>query len=293
MPVIPSTSELTKSRDGIENPHREDSWLGYLYHENSKYGRRKSLKEFYHFGQIRNDPDTIKTFIRHFKGYDDVPKIELPMVSFNSPYSFEEIVLKRRSVRDYSNEPISFERFANLLVLSYGITGSMPYDVGEDQFLRAAPSAGALYPLEIYPVVFNVSTLEKGLYHFNVKDRCLELLKPGDFLKESFSLFCDQEVVLQSGALLIITAMTDRSMYKYKNRGMRFIYMDAGHLGQQIYLCATAQDLGACALGGFYDYEVEKFLDIDGFYETALYGITLGPMTKEDHETSNDLRETF
>jgi SagB-type dehydrogenase family enzyme len=110
-----------------------------------------------------------------------------------------------------------------------------------------------------------------------------------------YSLCCDQQLVLDCGVLLLITAFPERTLYKYRNRGMRFIYMDTGHLGQNIYLAATGEDLGACALGGFYDYEIENFLEIDGFHETMVYALTVGTRSQDggEDESQANLEEAF
>ena len=258
-------------------------WMEYeeafLYHENSKFGRRKSQKDFVHIGQLRANKNLVSAMTRQWKVYPHVEYKPLPsVVDFLAEpgMSLEEAIVRRRSSRCFSGKAISWKAFARMLVLSYGITGEMPYDTSDIQYLRASPSAGALYPLEIYPVVFHVEELEMGVYHYNVRDNALGLLKEGDFREELFALCTEQDMVRDAGGVFLITAQPLRTMRKYRERGLRFIYLDAGHLAQNMYLLAVSSGCGACALGGLYDWEVEDFLGIDGFYETVIYAVVVG-----------------
>lgn len=272
---------LLKEIEKIAYPPREwDEYrVAFLYHEHSKFGRRKSERDFIHIGQLRQNRELISLMTKHFKKYPEVTYQPLPSLlelSSSESVSLLEAIVRRRSIREFSGKEMPFEIFARLLVFSYGITGEMPYDTGDIQYLRASPSAGALYPLEVYAVVLMVENLPRGVYHYNGKENAIGLLKEGDFKDFLVNICTEQEMIRQASVVFFLTAYPLRIMRKYRERGLRFIYLDAGHMAEHIYLLATAYGFGACALGGMYDREVEAFLGIDGFYETVVYAVAVG-----------------
>lgn len=142
--------------------------------------------------------------------------------------------------------------------------------------LRAAPSAGALYPIEIYPVINSVDGLARGGYHYSPQDHSLELIKEGDLRLQAVQVALDQEIVGNANVALFMTAVFQRSQWKYGQRAHRYILLEAGHIGQNIYLAATSMGLGACAVGAFFDDEINRMLGIDGTREAVVYLIIVG-----------------
>lgn len=140
---------------------------------------------------------------------------------------------------------------------------------------RVYPSAGARYPLEIYLVVNRVKSLEKGLYHYNVKEHSLELLRKDNFDKFMAEI-TGQDLVAKAGVVIFISAILDRTRVKYGDRGYRFVLLDAGHLAQNVYLVSEALKLQCCSIGGFIDDELNKLLDLEGTSEKVIYLIALG-----------------
>jgi len=141
---------------------------------------------------------------------------------------------------------------------------------------RNAPSAGALYPIETYSFAKNVDGLERGLYHYNVKSHLLEKLDAGDF---SFSLAkacLGQEMLLSAAAIFVWSGIFFRSKWKYKQRAYRYVYLDCGHIAQNLALCASALGLGSCQVGAFYDDELNDILGLDGEQESAIYLSVVG-----------------
>ena len=143
--------------------------------------------------------------------------------------------------------------------------------------LRVSPSAGARYPLEIYPLIFSAKDLDCGIYHYNVKSHSLELLKKGDF-KSQFFKCVGQDMILKCSMLIVISAIFNRTKDKYGERGYRYVLLDAGHLAQNAYLIATRLSLGCCTIGGFLDNEINKLLKIDGLTESSIYLIAIGTL---------------
>ncbi|MFW6129796.1 MAG: SagB/ThcOx family dehydrogenase [Atribacterota bacterium] len=279
MPYIKNKNEIDKIIEKYENDQSKHYKYAIDFHYNTRYHPSKNHDDFSHIGFIKTKPSIVLSNLKHFKEYPHKPSIQLPDIVDiinGSEKSFEEIVLKRRSERDYNEKPISFQSLAKILIFSYGITGKLDFGYKIPQYLRASPSGGALYPLEIYPVVFNVESLENGIYHYNVLKNNIELLKKGNYRKEILDIFIDQKMIEKSNVLFVITGVLKRSLYKYRNRGLRFIYFDAGHLAENMYLSAVSNGLGSCALGGFYDEKLDKLLDIDGKKEVSIYSVVVG-----------------
>ena len=202
-----------------------------------------------------------------FKTYPTAPRVALPRPA-PMPMRLDEALNRRRSLRDYRDAPIALDVLSALLHAAQGIT--------EPTYpKRAAPSAGALYPLEVYVSVQRVQDLTPGLYHYAVREHALEFLR--EDVRQPLTVAClDQEHVPTAAVVFILTAIFQRERWKYKGRAYRYILMEAGHVGQNIYLAATALGLGACAIGAFYDDMLNDLLGVDGDEEAALYVLTVG-----------------
>lgn len=239
-----------------------------LYHENSKYFNYQGLS-------FAPDERLIFAMSRGFKVYHSSKRIPLPREYPISGQSLEEVIWARRTVRQFSGKSIEPVGLSKILHLSYGLTG---INLGSRHYwpLRAAPSAGALYPIEIYVAALNVSEIEPGLYHYSVLDHALECLGRGDFRGSLYSLCMCQDFLKSAPVALILTAVFSRTRIKYGERAYRFVLIDTGHVGQNIYLAATACGLGAVTVGGFYDDEVNDLLNIDGVNESAVYLAAVG-----------------
>jgi SagB-type dehydrogenase family enzyme len=204
-----------------------------------------------------------------YKTYPDAERFVLgDPVGFQG-LNVEEALETRRSVRDYSARPLSLEKLSRLLHAAQGIT---------DQRLgfRAAPSAGALYPLELYPVIHNVSGLASGVYHYDVQAHALELLEQGDFRGRVTQAGLYQQFLGQANVCFILSAIFQRTRWKYRERAYRYVLLEAGHVGQNLYLAATSMALGACAVGAFLDHQLNDLLGLDGVLEAVLYVVSVG-----------------
>ncbi|MFH1287265.1 MAG: SagB/ThcOx family dehydrogenase, partial [bacterium] len=205
-----------------------------------------------------------------YKNYHGKAKINLPPPDYKG-LSLEETIKKRRSVRNFKKEPLSLKELSILLFAADGITkkeGDFGY--------RSAPSAGALYPIEIYSIVHNVDKLKQGIYHYSFLDHSLELIKEGNFKKEIVHAASDQETTGEAGVTFVLTSIWQRITRKYGERGYRYTFIEAGHIGQNIYLETVSLGLGCVAVGAFFDDELNKLLGIDGENESALYILSVG-----------------
>lgn len=204
-----------------------------------------------------------------YKTYPEAKRISLPAPSRGTA-SVEEAIRDRRSHRYFLDEPMSLAQLSAVLLAGNGITARGTVD------LRAAPSGGALYPVDLYAVVHNIDGLQPGLYHFQVSDSSLELVQSGDFADKMHVAANEQDAVGRSPVTLIMAARFDRSTQKYADRGYRYTYIEAGAICENIYLEATALGLGTVAVGSFNDAEVNAFLGVDGLREAALLLMPVG-----------------
>lgn len=210
-------------------------------------------------------PDTYKRYP------DALEVIDLPGPKKTHGMGLWQVIAERRSIREYSAQPLSLEELTQLLWATQGITAR---DFGFE--FRAAPSAGALYPCETYLVVNRVRNLEPGVYHYVVAEAKLELLRRGDFARDIAAACLDQQMCASAAVVFAWTAIPARSRWKYGERAYRYMYLDAGHIGGQLHLAAVALGLGCCAIGAFFDDEVNAVLGVDGEEETILYLSSVG-----------------
>ena len=142
--------------------------------------------------------------------------------------------------------------------------------------LRTTPSAGALYPVEPYVVVHSVEGIAPGVYHYGVRSHCLECIRQGDHRSRVARAALDQQMAYTATVVFVWTAVFARSKWKYDQRAHRYVYLDAGHIAQNVALAAQAMDLGSCQVAAFYDDEVNALLEVDGTAESAIYMTVVG-----------------
>jgi SagB-type dehydrogenase family enzyme len=184
-----------------------------------------------------------------------------------------QCLARRRSQRRYQRRELSREEIGELLWATQGVTAA-----AGQLLLRASPSAGALYPVETYVAVHRVEDLEQGIWHFQVPGAALELIVPGDCRRELVEAGLGQDFLGTAAAVFIWTGVLNRARWKYRERAIRYLFLDAGHICQNLMLAATALGLGACPVGAFFDEEVEALVRVDGIEEVALYLAAVGPL---------------
>ena len=127
-------------------------------------------------------------------------------------------------------------------------------------------------------MVNNVDTLSQGIYHYNVRKHALELLKEGDFRKEITNAGLWQDMLGEANVTIVLSAVFERTQRKYKDRSLRYIHMEAGHIGQNISLQAVSLGLGSVCVGAFYDEQVNRLIGLDGTTESAIYLQAVGAL---------------
>jgi len=186
-----------------------------------------------------------------------------------------KVIEQRRTVRRYDEATqLTLEELSYLLWMTQGIK-----HVSEKTSLtlRTVPSAGSRHPFETYVALRRVQNLEKGIYHFIPQRHSLRLFIPGEEILNQFSEATNrQNHVLTCAATFIWVALPYRSYYRYGTRAYRYVFLDAGHVCQNLYLAAEAIDYGVCAIGAYNDEQVNALLNLDGKEQFVAYLATLG-----------------
>jgi SagB-type dehydrogenase family enzyme len=206
-----------------------------------------------------------------YKASPGAPVVTLPEPSLDGGLPAAKAIATRRSTRSYTNTPMRLDELSRFLFLTSGISA--------DKFgnaRRTAPSSGALYPIEVYPIVNNVEGIERGVYHYAYREHALELLRAEDMRSRLVEQGLGQEFLGQCGAVLFVTMILQRMRPKYQDRSYRYGLLEAGHVGENAYLAATEMGLGACGIGAFMDDAMNEMLGVDGVEEAVVYMLAVG-----------------
>jgi len=206
-----------------------------------------------------------------YKEYPDAEKIELPSFAPSRPMNLDSALKQRKSIRDFQVKPISKGQLSYLLWASTGIER-----IEQGREFRTAPSAGALYPIETYVIANDVRKLEAGLYHYSVKAHELELIMQGDFRRPITAAALGQGMCAAAAAVFVWSAVFERCKWKYGQRAYRYIYLDAGHIAENLALAAVSLNLGTCEIGALFDDEVNAIVGIDGAEESVVLMAVVG-----------------
>jgi SagB-type dehydrogenase family enzyme len=179
---------------------------------------------------------------------------QLPQPRYDGNVSVEHALQMRRSVRSYQNDPLSISDISQILWSAQGISSPRGF--------RTAPSAGALYPLELYMVAGNIKTLPAAIYRYAPGDHLLIKRVSGDRRSELSRAALRQSSIRKAPAVLLFCAVYERVTGKYGQRGIRYVHMEVGHAAQNACLQATALGLNAVVIGAFRDAEVKMIADL-------------------------------
>lgn len=191
--------------------------------------------------------------------------IPLPAPQLSGQRALERVLFERRSIREYSNEPLTLAELGQLLWSCQGITSKEGF--------RTAPSAGAVFPLEVYAAVDHVEDLAPGIYHYrpgpDLLEHRLERVKDGATGAELFALSTKQDFIAQAAVNVLLTSVTARMVEKYgADVALRYVFMEMGHVAQNLHLQAEALDLGLVAVGYLDEGAVRALLGaaVDPYY---------------------------
>jgi SagB-type dehydrogenase family enzyme len=228
-------------------------------------------------------PDCSYTYPGAIKRYSGATLVQLPAPE-PATMALGAALAERASCRRFAPQPLTKAQLSAVLKAAYGVCGQS--SAGETHLReRAVPSAGGCYPLEVYLLLWNVEGIRSGTYHYDPLQHALEYLQAEPPRSRIPSLFLDQPYLADVGAIVILTAVVERQLYRYGDRGYRYLLIEAGHVAQNVGLVAAAVDVGCLNLGGFLDDTVAALLDLQQDCEVALYGVALGtPATRNREE---------
>lgn len=206
----------------------------------------------------------LQTQLNETKTELDKAKAEIAKVK---SASLEELLRQRRSIRSYADAPLTKDEVMKLLWAGQGITAAWGG--------RTAPSAGALYPLELYVAIGNVEGLAPGVYKYDSRQNKLNLVKEGDVRSSLAQAALGQSCVRDGAINIVIAAVYKRTTAKYGARGERYVHIEVGHAAQNICLEATSLGLGLVTVGAFDDTAVAKIMSMSAD-EVPLYVIPVG-----------------
>jgi SagB-type dehydrogenase family enzyme len=259
--------------------------LWELFHENSKLDRSSPTLSK---GELRQWICQLEETLS-FKGFPAVP-LPTRLPALNVPLG--KAILSRMSVRDLAPNQLKLKDVAALLHFGYGVNR----DKAVSDFVRrqrVVPSAGGLYPLEIFLHSSRVKGLTPGLYHYNPSSHSLRFLRKGNHSYEIAKSFVQRSIPKRASLLIFITAMFERSVFKYIDRGYRYVLFEAGHVAQNINLVSTALGLGCVNIGGFFDREIDAFLKLDGAMHSTIYTLGIGMRTERCLTSSKTKRRAY
>lgn len=241
----------------------EDEGIGQRYLKETRYSRAG-------LGERRRSYPPAPPF----KAYPQAAR-RLPLHPLKEPRAANlwETLARRRSLRTYHDRYLSQDELAALVWATQGVTLAT-----RSYLLRTAPSAGALYPVETYLAIHKVEEVPPGIWHLHLPDFALELLKEADTRQALVQAGLGQKFLGDAAVVFIWTGILNRARWKYRERAIRYIFLDAGHICQNLMLAATALNLGCCPVGAFFDEEVEALVGADGQEEVALYLAAVGPL---------------
>ena len=193
--------------------------------------------------------------------------VHLPEPKTDSDSALEETLSARRSIRHYTDAPLPLSHISQLMWAAQGIT--------HDRGYRTAPSAGALYPLEIYAVIGNAENLDAGIYHYQPEGHQLKPVKAGDQRKALCSAGLSQSAIRSAPVSIVITGVFERTTGKYGKRGLQYVFMEAGHAAQNVLLQAVSLKLAAVPIGAFDNQAVSRLMGLPES-ETPLYILPVG-----------------
>lgn len=258
-PIFVAT-DMSEARERLVGSRHLFS-VSELYHENSKITLSMPT--------VSQSAESIRVATGGFKRYVHAPRFPLPPPQAHQrPASLWAAIIERRSRREYSTLPLGLQFVSELVFFTLGTS--------DKSSRRCLPSAGGLYPLELYIAALHVNGLDAGVYHYDVRCHSLSQLQTGDCRPHLIKAIFIEEAVQTAAAVVILTGMFGRSKIKYGERAYRFVLLEAGHAMQNLCLAGTALGLGVCPVGGFVDDNMNDLLDIDGVEEAAVYAATIG-----------------
>ena len=260
-----------------------DESLWETFHENSKFSKFEVYPTNTEAREIMDD-------LWPAMPYSGFPIIDLPSERAPLDSPLETLLEKRVTARKLGPKTLDLSQLTSLLFAAYGETRSND-DGSFGRPFRTIPSAGAMYPLELFFFTHKVKDLKTGLYHYNPHEHHLRLMSEENLTGPIAEALAQPNVALDSSVIFLISAIFARETMKYGDRGYRFAFLEAGHLGQNLDLASASLGLGSMSIGGFCDRDIDKLLNIDGIMHSVIYMKAVGELidstTPIDFETGD------
>lgn len=204
------------------------------------------------------------------KSYPEPGRVPLPEPRREDGPGLWSLLQQRRSVRSYADRDVTIDELAQVLWATDGMTRT----AGEVAF-RTTPSAGGLFPLETYVAAHRIDGLQPGVWHYDVRRHALDPVLLDDVRRPVARAALDQDIASAAAAVLLWSVVFARTTWKYRQRGYRYMYMEAGHAAQNAALAAVALGLSTCQIAALYDDEANALVGADGDTESVIYMSTL------------------
>ncbi|HUN63548.1 MAG TPA: SagB family peptide dehydrogenase [Candidatus Sulfotelmatobacter sp.] len=267
---------------GQENQRLERSWAGWsrwnpaagYFHLSTKDvkfalpSENNGASGLRRIAKLRPLPPPVKK-------YPDAPAVTLPRIKRESEFS--RVLKERRTWREFAAPPVTLEKLAQLLWLSFGVQSWAKIPGVGNLALKTSPSGGAMHPLEAYVAIRNVEGVAAGIYHYEAAEHRLELLRKGLRGGEIGKMLGGQRWAGESAFVVLLTAVFGRTQWKYEHaRAYRVVLAEAGHQCQTFCLTATWLGLAPFCTMALADTQIEKTMGIDGVSESVLYAAGAG-----------------
>ena len=256
--------------------HEEAAWE--IFHENSKSSQ-------YNVAMTEEQAAAYVPQLTQTLSFEPYPVVKLPEKLAVLDVPLAQVIQQRATSSRLERRPLSLEDLATILYCAYGINRDSE-ESGVQRSLRTVPSAGALYPLEIFLHTWSVEELPPGLYHYNPLRHELRQLSAGDQTIRIASALVHKYLAVTTSVIFLIGAMFERTIGKYGDRGYRFVLLEAGHLAQNLNLAATGLGLGCINIGGYFDRQIDAMLGFDGLLQSTIYMVGLGGIPEVAAESS-------
>lgn len=246
-----------------------------VFHENSKI-HLADIDFAARVLQVGSSREIRAVVSRPDSGYPGHDRVILPRPGTPRSLDFSELLRQRRSCRVFRSDPVTLPDLGEWLWQGDGVVARQTHEDGTTWSLRTAPSAGGLYPVDQFCLVFNVEGLAPGLYYHEPREHHLERVRAGDFRAEFARATHLGEAAQRAAVCTVLVGVLPRIAFKYGQRGYRFLLLEAGHVAQNLLLGAAALGWGGLAVGGYADDPLNALLGLDGVSEFAVYGVLAG-----------------
>jgi SagB-type dehydrogenase family enzyme len=269
--------------DRFQRREFEPGDVAEIFHENTK-GDPVHDRQQTRSTQRLSEPGMHHVLANVDADYTGSELVELPPAA-ELDADLGTVLSERRSVREYADESLSKRDLATLLRYGVGVSATRNDGAGNTKQFRTYPSAGGLYPVELYPVVLDVDGLDAGLYYYSATEHGLRRLRSGDpELADDFAdalIASDQLDLASAPVVFVLTGAFPRNKAKYGPRGYRYVLQESAHAAQNLLLVAEALGLGSVPAAAFRDQAMNEFLDVDGVNEAVVYAVGTGHPSPE------------